>query len=140
MAGYIARELIPVKIHIKEQPAVFERFGVGWTPTLVLFDPQGAEEYRFEGFLPVDDFLAQLELGAAKGAFANKNFAGAERQFRSVVEGHPETTAAAEALYWAGVSRYKATGDAAALRETAAQFKRRYGDSDWATKASVWAG
>ncbi len=140
MASHIARGLIPVKIHIKEQPAVFERFGVGWTPTLVLFDPEGAEVYRFEGFLPADDFLAQLELGAAKGAFAHKDFAGAERQFRGVVDRHPKTTAAAEALYWAGVSRYKATGEAAALQETAEQFKRRYGDSDWAKKASVWGG
>ena len=49
------------------------------------------------------------------------------------------TDAAPEALYWAGVARYKATGDAAALAETAAEFANRYQDSAWAKKASVWS-
>jgi hypothetical protein len=57
-----------------------------------------------------------------------------------VVERHPQSDAAAEALYWAGVSRYKATNDGAALSETAAAFKTRYTDSTWAKKASVWGG
>lgn len=140
MATYFTRHLVPVKVHIKEQPKVFDRFGVQWTPTLVLFDPQGNEVYRFEGFLPPEDFLAQLELGAAKASFKRGDFAGAERAFREVAERHPNTTSAAEALYWAGVSKYKATGDAAALKETAAAFKVRYQDSDWAKKASVWGG
>jgi TolA-binding protein len=138
VADFIVDHLIPVKIHIKEQPAVFERFRVQWTPTLTLFDAQGNEVYRFEGYLPAEDFLAQLELGVAKAAFGRKDFTGAERQFREIVDRLPNTTAAAEALYWAGVSRYKATGDAQALKETSAQFKQRYRDSDWAKKASVW--
>ncbi len=140
MATYFASYLIPVKVHIKEQPAVFDRFGVQWTPTLVLFDPQGNEVYRFEGFLPPEDFLAQLELGRAKAAFKRGDFAGAESMFREIVDRYPNTTAAADALYWAGVSRYKATGNAQALKNTAAQFKMRYQDSDWAKKASVWGG
>jgi len=35
-------------------------------------------------------------------------------------------------------SRYKATNDAAALAGTAEAFSRRYQDSVWAKKASVW--
>lgn len=30
---------------------------------MLLLEPEGKEGHRFEGFLPVDDFLAQLELG-----------------------------------------------------------------------------
>jgi hypothetical protein len=41
-------------------------------------------------------------------------------------------------LYWAGVSRYKATGDASALRDTAREFGQRYTQSSWAKKSSVW--
>ena len=52
--------------------------------------------------------------------------------------GHGSTDAAPEALYWAGVARYKATGDAAALSDTAGQFRQRYQESSWAKKASVW--
>lgn len=47
---------------------------------------------------------------------------------------------APEALYWAGVSKYKGTGDPGALQETAAHFKTRFTDSSWAKKASVWSG
>jgi TolA-binding protein len=54
------------------------------------------------------------------------------------VDAYPQTEAAAEAQYWAGVSRYKATGDGGALKETARAFDERYQDSPWAKKASVW--
>jgi hypothetical protein len=66
--------------------------------------------------------------------------AQAERRFREVVDRYPRSEAAVEALYRAGESRYKATGDAAALADTSRQFKARYADTSWAKKASVWAG
>ena len=92
-----------------------------------------------EGFLPVEDFMAQLELGLAKVAFDDKDFPVAERRFRSVCDGHPNAGAAPEACYWAGVSAYKATNDPKPLRETAALLEKRYPSSEWARKASVWA-
>lgn len=57
---------------------------------------------------------------------------------RQVLEKYPNTPEAPEALYWAGVSKCKATGDAAALKETGQRLGDRYQDSTWATKASVW--
>ena len=50
----------------------------------------------------------------------------------------PQTDAAPEALYWAGVAPYKATGDPASLQATGRAFTTRYQDSTWAKKASVW--
>ena len=128
-----------MKIHVKEQPATFKRFGAQWTPTLEILDPDGAERYRFEGYLPPEDFLAQLELGLAKSAFARDQWGDAERRFRAIVRQFPKSEAAAESLYWAGVAKYKATGDGSALAETAAAFKEKYRESAWAKKASVWA-
>jgi len=128
-----------VKIHIKEQPKTFERFGAQWTPTIVILDPDGAERHRFEGFLPADDFLAQLKLGLAHSAFARQQWEEAERRFRDIIQTLPESDAAPEALYWAGVAKYKGSGNAAALNDTAKQFKQRYAQSTWAKKASVWA-
>jgi TolA-binding protein len=136
---FIEENFVPVKIHIKENPKGFEQFGAQWTPTMIVADSNGAERYRFEGYLPVDDFLAQLDLGLAKSAFANQNWGEAERRFRDVADRFPKTEAAAEALYWAGVSGYKGSGDAAALRQTAEAFRSRYPESQWAKKASVWA-
>ena len=128
-----------MKIHIKEHPEWFERFGAQWTPTVVVLDSNAVERYRFEGFLPVDDFLAQLDTGRAKAAFANNQFSDAERYFREIVEKYPNLDVAPEAQYWAGVSRYKASNDASALKQTAEAFRSKYSDSSWAKKASVWA-
>ena len=140
VATLINDRFVPIRIHVRENPQGFERFGAQWTPTIILADADGTERYRFEGYLPPDDFMAQLSLGLGKANFARSEFTEAEQRFRGVVERHPDTEAAAEALYWAGVSRYKATNDADALKDTATAFQSRYKDSSWAKKASVWAG
>ena len=105
----------------------------------MILDSDGSERHRFEGFLPADDFLSQLEIGLAHAAFARQQWAEAERRYREIVDQLPNSDAAPEALYWAGVSKYKASGDAKSLNETAEQFKKRYNQSTWAKKASVWA-
>ena len=125
-------------MHIKEQPEQFKRFAVQWTPVLVIYDPEGREQHRWEGYLPADDFLGQLNLGLAKSAFARERWAEAERLFRQTADEHPDTDYAPVALYYAGVSRYKATGDASALAETARALGSRYPASSWAKKSSVW--
>ena len=133
---------IPVRAHVKEDSAEFQRLGakfdVQWTPTILISDSSGQERHRIEGFLPADDFLAQLALGAAKAAFSDSDFNAAAGLFDEVVKAYPKTDAAPEAQYWAGVSRYKATSDPSALNATFKKFQERYTDSTWAKKASVW--
>jgi hypothetical protein len=136
VAGFVTDNFIPARAHVKENQAAFERFNAQWTPTIVILDPKGTERHRIEGFLPADDFLAQLRLGLAHAARLGGNFADAEKRYRELSEGSDDV--AAESLYWAGVSKYKATNDAGALGETAGAFKERFADSPWAKKASVW--
>jgi tetratricopeptide (TPR) repeat protein len=128
-----------VRIDVRKNPAPMERFGALWTPTIVFLDPDGIERYRFEGYLPVLDFLARLTLGLGQVAFASKRYEEAEKRFEEVLGKFPDSEAAPEALYWKGVARYKRTNDAAALAQTASDFSRRYTESSWAKKASVWA-
>jgi len=135
----IAPTFIPVRLHVKEQPGAMQRFGVQWTPTVLLLDGEGAERHRIEGFLPAPDFTAQLLLGLGHAAFAAQDWKEAQRRFAEVVEKFPETESAAEAQYWKGVARYKATNDPSALADTATAFARRYSNTSWAKKASVWA-
>jgi tetratricopeptide (TPR) repeat protein len=130
---------VPVRIKVRDHPELMERFGANWTPTILLMDPDGAERHRIEGFLPPDDFAAQLLLGLGHMAFARGDFAEAERRFEQVLREHPDSDSAAEAQYWRGVARYKASGDATELTEVYRAFQRRYGDTTWAKKASVWA-
>lgn len=137
--SFITEHFVPVKIHVAEQPKEFGRFGAIFTPTLAVLDPGGEERYRFVGYLPPEDFLSRLALGLAHRAAGRKRWEEAEALFRRVVDEHPDTEAAPEALYWAGVSRYQDRDDPSALAETAEAFAGRYTDSDWAKKASVWA-
>ena len=138
----VSQQFLPARVHVKQNPEEFKRYGARysaqWTPTILELDPDGAERHRIEGFLPADDFLAQLMLGLAHMAFKQERWADAERRYREIVERLPDTDAAPEALYWAGVAPYKATGDAASLKDTARAFTQRYQDSTWAKKASVW--
>lgn len=118
---------------------MFQRFHASWTPTQLILEPEGTERYRIEGFLPVDDFLAQLELGLGRFLFEHQDYAGAERRFHSVCDGHPKAGAAPEACYWAGVAAYKANQAPQPLRDTAQLLRQRYPESEWTRKASVWA-
>ena len=142
IARLIVENFIPARVHVKDQAADFKRFGerynAQWTPTTIFLDPDGVERHRIEGFLPNDDFLGQLMDGLGHLAFRRGDFATAGRWFQRVVDTLPNTDAAPEAQYWAGVSRYKGSGDPAALGATAKAFSERYQDSTWAKKASIW--
>lgn len=136
---FIREHFVPARFHIKDQKEAFDRFSAVWTPTILILDSNGTERHRIEGFLPADDYLAQLRLGLAHTARLTGNFAEAEKLYRELVDDPAAKPIAPEALYWAGVSRYKATNDAGALAETGRQFKQKFTDSIWAKKASVWA-
>jgi hypothetical protein len=136
VAQFVADNFIPARAHVKENQEAFTKFGAEWTPTILILDPAGNERHRIEGFLPREDFLAQVKLGLAHAARSRGDFTDAERRYRELSEGSGDV--AAESLYWAGVSRYKGTNDAAALGETAQAFSTRFTDSAWAKKASVW--
>ena len=143
VVAFINDNFVPVRVHVKQNSEQYkllsEKYNAQWTPTTLILDADGNERHRIEGFLPADEFLPHLEIGAAHASFARHDFADAERRFRAVVDRYANAEVAAEALYWAGVSRYKSTGDAAALADTAHAFGDRYTQSGWAKKASVWA-
>jgi tetratricopeptide (TPR) repeat protein len=142
VAKFVAENFIPARVHVKDDAADFQKYGAlyaaQWTPTVLELDSNGIERHRLEGFLPADDFLAQLILGRARIAFQEQKWDEAAKLFRRVYEELPDTDTAPEALYWTGVTRYKETGDASALKETARAFTTRYKDTTWAKKASIW--
>ena len=137
--SFLREHFIHARIHVRDAnaTALMERFGANWTPTIVFLDPEGTERHRIEGFLATEDFLAQLLVGLGRIAIAGKRWDEAERLFGDVLEKHPRSDSAAEALYWKGVSRYKG-GDATALGETARAFQERYTESPWAKKSVIW--
>jgi len=138
VSAYVSRQFQPVRIHIDEQPALFERFGVHFTPRLVMMDSGGVERHRIEGYLPADDLLVQFHLGMAHAAFARGLWGEAERGYRELAQAFSDTEAAPEALYWSAASAYKLTGNVAVFPVAASKLRHRYPQSIWTRKASVW--
>ena len=140
---FVNENFLPARVHVKDDADAFKRYGekynAHWTPTVLQLDPNGEEQWRTEGFLPLEDFLGQLMLGRGQMDFKQGKWVEAEKRFREIVEKLPKSDGAPEALYWTGVSKYKASHDASALKETAKAFATRYKDSSWAKKASIWA-
>ena len=104
----------------------------------MILDESGVERFRSEGYLPQQEFGAQLVLGLARNHFEHKRWTEAERWYDTVLEQYPDTASAAEALYWKAVCRYKATNDHTWLAKINAGFKDHYQDSIWAEKASIF--
>jgi TolA-binding protein len=137
-AAFINENFVRLEAHIKEHPAYFHRFDALWTPTVLILDANGVERVRLEGYLPRDEFRSQLELALARIAFTSKRWGEAEQRYGEVLARYPESKAAPEALYWEGVSNYKATNDHTVLGQLAEEFKQKYSDTIWALKTVAW--
>jgi len=135
---FINECFVPIKITLREHPESFAQFNVEWTPTIIIPDQNGKERHRMVGFLPKEDFLAQLQLAIAKVAFSARKFEEARKGFAAVGRLHEGTSAAPEGIFWAGVSAYRDTGKNAPLAQTAGELTQKYPESDWAKKASVY--
>ncbi len=110
-----------------------------WTPAALVLDEAGKERHRIEGYLPRDEFAAQLTLGLARVAFMHKKWADAEKLYDEILQKYPNSAAAPEAVYWKAVCRYKATNDHTVLGGVPETLRQKYPNSVWAKKALPWA-
>jgi len=129
-----------VEAHIKEHPAWFHRFDATWTPTVLVLDSKGTERFRLEGYLPKEEFKAQLVMSLARIAFKEKRWLEAERIYGEVVENYSNTFSAPEARYWRAVSHYKGTNDHTVLGQVAQELNQIAPESIWTRKAIPWLG
>jgi hypothetical protein len=101
-------------------------------------DPNGEERWRLEGYLPKDEFGAWLEMGLARVAFMNKDWATAETRLNDVLNDNPDSKFAPEAIYYKGVSRYSAVHEATELANTAVVLKDKYPGNEWQLRSIPW--
>ena len=137
VAALVNENFVPVRVHVKENPKAWHRFGIRWTPTVMVAGPDGTEVRRVEGFLPEDDLLGQLELGLGYFAANRKDWPTAERWFRAASE-RQGTEAAAEGTYWEGVAQYSASHDHTVLSKLRRRVEERHPDTIWAKRVTVW--
>jgi thioredoxin-related protein len=128
-----------VRIHVKDNPTMWHRYHIRWTPTVLILAPDGSEVRRIEGFLPEDEFLGQLRLGLGYMAVNKKDWESAARWFTEAESKSANTDAGPEGMYWAGVARYSGSHDAAHLKDLRRKFDQHYQNTSWAKRSSVWA-
>lgn len=138
MINALSAETIPVQVPTMDKASkpIVERYHKISTPALMLLSPAGDVYHEWNGYLPPKQYLAQLYLGLGKAAFQERRFDEAAQRFQSVADRHPDDSAAAEALSWAVVARYKGSGNAEDLEEGWAKLRERYPESEWRTKQS----
>lgn len=135
----VEKDFIPLQIDFNQNKALVKRFGVKWTPTVLILDEDGSEHHRFIGFLPPENFIAQIILGKGKVEFNLDHFEEAIQTFQESLVRYPKTEAAPEAQYLLGVTKYKASHDPKELKLGLEHLQRDYPNSEWTQKAQVYA-
>ena len=105
---------------------------------MLILEPEGKERWRLEGYLPKEEFRANLGMGLARVAVMRKDWTDAEGRYTAVIKRFPDSKFTPEAVYWQGVSRYSATSDHNALGDVAGTFTEKYQDSISALKSIPW--
>lgn len=137
IVAFIAGQLVPVRVPFDAQPLARE-FKIKWTPVQVILDPEGTEHHRAMGFLAPDEFIPCLLLGIGKMDFDLDRYDESLAIFAKILADYPKSDSVAEAIYLAGVCRYKRTGDPKPLKETYERLAREYPGSEWTKRAAPY--
>lgn len=136
----IAQHFEPVQIDTQDGTEVtastVKKFRQVWTPDLRILDAEGVELYRWNGYLPPSEFLAQLLAGRAHALLRSGRDGDAAEAYQDVLTRFPTSMIAPEAAYFAAVAAYRGSGEPPDLIENWQQLQSRYPDSTWRVRQS----
>jgi hypothetical protein len=112
------------------------RFRQAWTPDLRVLDPDGVELYRWNGYLPPYEFLAQLLVAEAHAWLRLGENVRAADSYAAALDRHPTAACAPEAQYFLGVARYKGSHEGRDLIAGWHLLRSRYPGSTWRVRQS----
>jgi hypothetical protein len=138
---FLQEAYIPLKSQCfwKERTELMKRFDIAWTPTFLFQDSTGKVHRKLVGFMPVEDFLAQLKFGRGMIFFEKERNEEAATWFQRVLDEHPAAGVAPEAQFFVGVAGYKKTHMAGALRLAYEALSEKYPQSEWARRAGAYS-
>lgn len=134
VAKFISLNFVPVQIQTSNQ-SMMQRFSVSWTPTLLVLDADGREHYRAVGFFAPEDMIATFLTAKGRWALDTDQLPEARALFEEVISCYSDKDAAAEALFFLGVAKYKMSHDPKPLRETYDELHAKFPQSTWAKQA-----
>ncbi len=130
----IMKNVIPLRIPSNAEPWATD-YNIKWTPTLITVDAAGKEHHRTVGFLPPEELIPSVLLGAAKTYYELDRFAEAIEYLDKVIAGYPKSAAAPEAVFFRGVCGYKSTHGPKPLKDAYEKLNAEYPQSEWAKRA-----
>lgn len=134
VADEINANTVPVQLNVLKERDKTKEHRVPWTPTFLFLDSEGVEQHRFIGYLPPDEFKAQLHMAKAKDAFGKGKWQEAYDAYNHIVENFTETDLAPESLYWTGVCEFKLTKDVEKIHAKCREVVERFPGHIWAKK------
>ena len=105
-----------------------------WTPDLRILEPDATELYRWNGYLPPEEFAAQLLVGVAHARLRRKEFPAAHALYEEALRRFPTAFVAPEAQYFRAVTDYRASGDSSDLLKGWHRLETRYPQTEWVAK------
>jgi len=136
--SFVNSNLIPLRL-ASADPVLGPKYGVKWTPTLLILDADGVEQYQTLGFYPPEDLIPSLLLGMGKTCFNLPDRPAACGYFQRLMKEYPKNPLAAEALYLNGVSLYIETHDVGNLIGIYDRLAADYPESPWLTRAQPYS-
>ena len=137
MGSFIDLNFLPVQVEVSNQ-SLMEKYGVSWTPTILVLDADGKEHYRTVGYIPPEEFIPLFMVGKARWALDTGQLAEARAILEEMLGRCPHPRAAAEAIYFLGVARYKMTHDPKPLRTAYEELKAKFPESEWFRRAEPY--
>ena len=111
---------------------------VVWAPTFIVDDTRGRELRRWTGWLPPEEFIAELQIPVAMDHLHHRRIEEGAAILESVVEETPKAPAAAEALHFLGIFEFLAgKRDLPKLRARWNAVREQYPDSRFARHSEV---
>ena len=107
-----------------------------WTPDIRILYNDGAELYRWDGFLPPSEFMARLQCAFGMAFLRTKRYDDAESCYVDVLRRFSTSYAAPEAQYYLGVTRYRRDPDSDELLTQWDNLRSRYPMSEYRMKQS----
>jgi len=135
--SFMNDNLIPLRLAAAD-PVLSPRYKVKWTPTLLILDGDGVEQYRTLGFYPPDDLVPSLLLGMGKAKFNLPDRPAACDCFDKILADYPGSTLAAEAVYLNGVARFIESHDVSNLIGLYDRLAAEYPSSPWLNRAAPY--
>lgn len=135
--SFINDNLIPLRLPASD-PVLGPRYKIKWTPSLLILDAEGVEQYRTLGFYPPDDLVPSLLLGMGKAKFNLPDRPAAVDCFQRIIAEYPGNNLAPEAVYLMGVSGYIETHDVTNLIGIYDRLAAEYADSPWLMRADPY--